>query len=141
MIMFTGFMASALVLVQALPDASGEAGSRDGVPGESQPAITELAQLPLAQSTAARCGIAFAAVQQWQAADDPRGASWPDMQAASAREFFVRAMAQIMDEHALEREDVSRLVQAEFERHQADKGDAIAAMMPGCLLALEAAKF
>lgn len=134
MIQTISLMASALVLAQAAPDTSGE----ESTPNSS--AITGFAQLPLEEATAARCGIAFAAVTQWQAADDPRGADWPNLEARGAREFFVQAMAQIMERHSLGREDVSRLVQREFEGHLADEGVGIAAMMPGCLLALDAAK-
>ncbi|MEE4152796.1 MAG: hypothetical protein V2I27_01415 [Erythrobacter sp.] len=136
MIQTISLMASALVLMQGAP----------GAPADQQgaaraPAITEFTQLPLEEATAARCGIAFAAIAQWQAADDPRGAPWPEMEGAGAREYFVQAMAQIMDKHSLGRDDVSRLVQREFQKHLADDGAAIAAMMPGCLLALDAAKF
>ena len=46
-------------------------------------------------------------------------------------------MARLIDSHGLEREDVSKLVEAEVARHMADNGDAVAAMMPACLALLE----
>ena len=46
-------------------------------------------------------------------------------------------MARLIDAQALEREDVRRLVAAEVERHKADDGAAVAAMMPACLALLE----
>lgn len=96
-----------------------------------------LADLPITASTAPRCGIAFAMVDGWQAAGDPRGAAWPNIAEAGGREFFVVAMARLIDSHGLEREDISRLVEAEVARHQADNGEAVAAMMPACLSLLE----
>lgn len=96
-----------------------------------------LADLPITSSTAPRCGIAFAVVEGWQSADDPRGEAWPDIASAGGREFFVVAMARLIDSHGLEREDVSKLVEAEVARHMADNGDAVAAMMPACLALLE----
>lgn len=104
-------------------------------PAPEKPAT--LADLPIEQSTAPRCGIAFALVEEWQAAGDPRGAEWPTLQGTGAREFFVVAMARLIDAQALEREDVRRIVAAEVERHKADDGAAVAAMMPACLALLE----
>lgn len=119
--------------------------SAQAIPGEPQtkaaPPIASFSDLPLAEATAARCGVAFAAVQQWQTTGDARGERWPAMNETSAREFFVRAMAQIMEKHALDRSAVSQLVQQEIEDHLADEGAGIAAMMPGCLLALEASGY
>ncbi len=95
------------------------------------------ADLPITASTAPRCGIAFAMVEGWQSAGDPRGAAWPDIAGTGGREFFVVAMARLIDSYGLEREDVGRLVSAEVAKHEADNGEAVAAMMPACLALLE----
>lgn len=96
-----------------------------------------LADVPITESTAPRCGIAFAMVDGWQNAGDPRGNPWPNIANAGGREFFVVAMARLIDSQGLEREDISRLVDFEVARHRADNGEAIAAMMPACLSLLE----
>lgn len=96
-----------------------------------------LSDLPVTQATAPRCGIAFASVEGWQASDDPRGMQWPDIASSGAKEFFVVAMARLIDAHGLTRDDVTRLVQAEIAAHDADGGAAIEAMMPACLALLE----
>jgi len=133
MVLLAAAAVHALALAQAAPGSQQLQADREG----GAP-ITSFAQLPLSEATAARCGIAFASVRQWQASGDPRGKSWPDMSETRAREFFVRSMAQIMEAHDLDRPAISQLVQEEVESHLADEGAAIEAMMPGCLLALEA---
>ncbi|MHA7820993.1 MAG: hypothetical protein ACX930_15205 [Erythrobacter sp.] len=93
--------------------------------------------LPVAEATAPRCGIAFASVEGWQEAGDPRGEEWPVIADLGAREFFVVAMARLIDMRGLTREDIMRLVEAEVAAHDADGGAAIVAMMPACLALLE----
>lgn len=95
------------------------------------------ADLLIEEATAPRCGVAFAIVQGWQEAGDARGGAWPDLKAAGAREFFLRAMVRLMDTHNLKRADVTRLVEAEHARHQSDDFADIAAMMPSCLALLQ----
>lgn len=108
---------------------------------QSAPAAADkpssFADLPIEQATAPRCGVAFAIVQGWQNSGDPRGAQWPTIEDMQGREFFVVAMARLIDRHGLEQEDVTRLVQAELSRHSADNGEAVNAMMPACLALLE----
>ncbi|ODT00167.1 MAG: hypothetical protein ABS49_06085 [Erythrobacter sp. SCN 62-14] len=110
------------------------------VPPEDAPApITDLAQLPITEATAPRCAIAFAIVSQWQQEGDPRGQGWPDMQTGGAREFFVQAMAALMDAQRLDRSALLGVVARESERLQADGDDRIGAMMPACLSIKQAA--
>ncbi|WP_298307716.1 hypothetical protein [uncultured Erythrobacter sp.] len=101
-------------------------------------APTSFADLPIEQTTAPRCGTAFAIVQGWQEAGDERGAAWPNMEEANAREFFLTAMVRLIDAYTLDRSDVTRLVEAEKARHQADNFVSVEAMMPACLALIEA---
>lgn len=103
------------------------------------PPVTDLAQLPVTEATAPRCAIAFAIVGQWQKAGEPRGAQWPDMTGSGAREFFVQAMAALMDARRLDREAVLALVAREAERLKGAGDAGIAAMMPACLSIKQAA--
>ena len=57
---------------------------------------------------------------------------------ARGREYFVRALAQLIDEAHLDRDGVVRLVQAEAARLQ-DSPDLLTGM-PACLASLEASK-
>lgn len=105
----------------------------------AEPAITSLEQLPIEQATAPRCGVAFAVVSRWQKSDDPRGNDYFDIEAAGGQEFFVRAMARLMEQRELSREAVMTLVGNEVESlDQADGDDRIAAMMPACLMMMNA---
>ncbi|MFN3990146.1 MAG: hypothetical protein ACK4IS_07795 [Erythrobacter sp.] len=97
------------------------------------PPVTDLAQLPVIEATGPRCALAFAIVGQWQKAGEARGAQWPDMQTGGAREFFVQAMAGLMEARSLDREALLAIVAREFERLQAAGDAGIAAMMPACL--------
>lgn len=98
---------------------------------------SSFADLPFEQSTAPRCGMAFAIVQGWQEAGDTRGAAWPSLAEKGAREFFVKAMVRLIDSYSLEQPDVMRLVEAEQTRLQAQEFAAVDAMMPSCLALLE----
>ena len=95
--------------------------------------LTDFAQLPATEVAAPRCAIAFGLVGQWQQAGEPRGKAWPDMAATGGREFFVQAMAQLMDSRRLDRAALIAMVARESERLQAAGDGTIAAMMPACL--------
>lgn len=99
--------------------------------------LSSFADLSIEEGTAPRCGVAFAIVQGWQKAGDTRGGAWPNMEEAGAREFFLGAMVRLIDTYGLERSDVTRLVQAETQRHQTDDFASVDAMMPGCLVLLQ----
>ena len=102
----------------------------------SAPAVAQDAvpkPLSLEQQTALRCSAAFAvgaALQQQGAAGD-----WPPL-ASRGREFFVRAMAQLMDDTGRTREQVGEAVAAQAKQ-LSDRG-ALDSAMPPCLLLLEA---
>ncbi len=103
------------------------------------PPVTDLAQLPIAEATGPRCAVAFAIVGQWQKAGEARGQKWPDMEAGGGREFFVQAMAGLMDARGLDRAALVQLVMRERAR-LLNAGDAeIAGMMPACLTIKQAA--
>ena len=81
-----------------------------------------------------RCSAAFALVANGQAAGDSEAKQWPPL-ATRGREFFVRALAQLMDETAMGREGIAAQAAAEARALQ-DKGE-VAKIMPSCLLMLE----
>lgn len=99
----------------------------------------DLSQIPITEATAPRCGIVFALVGEWQKADDQRGREWPDMVATGGLEFFVQAMAELMDRRGLDRAAVVQVVAREVERLKGEGDDRIAAMMPPCLQIKQAA--
>ncbi len=104
------------------------------------PALTSLAQLPIEESVGPRCAVAFAIVGRWQRAGDARGAEYPDMENEGGREFFVRSMATLMERHNLSREAASSLIGREAQTLASPQGaEQIEAMMPSCLLLLDAA--
>jgi hypothetical protein len=82
-----------------------------------------------------RCAAAFAVVAGNQAKGEASAQQWPTL-GTRGREFFVRAMAQLMDQTGLDREGISTLVSAEA-RAMAAKGE-VDQVMPACLTMLEA---
>lgn len=82
-----------------------------------------------------RCSAAFAIVSRRQANGDPAAQRWPAL-AVRGREFFVRSLAQLMDETGLDRDGIAWLAAAEAKTLQ-DSGEAYR-MMPSCLVMLEA---
>lgn len=99
----------------------------------------DLSQIPVTEATGPRCGIVFALVGEWQKAGDKRGRAWPDMVATGGLEFFVQAMAQLMDQRSLDRPAVVQVIAREVERLKGAGDDRIAAMMPACLQIKQAA--
>ena len=100
----------------------------------SEPVIA-LDQLPLETSTAPRCALAFAQVGRWQREGDARGDPYADVEQGGGLEFFVRAMAQLMDDAGLTRGELVMLVGREMEALAGPGAEArIAAMMPACTL-------
>ncbi|NCP14721.1 MAG: hypothetical protein GW858_11250 [Sphingomonadales bacterium] len=118
--MLTPFLAAALALQPAPAPASPE------------PA-------PLSQENRAllRCAAAFALVAQGQAAGDPAAKEWPDL-SSRGREFFVRALAQLMDATGADRAGIAALANAEAQALSANA--EVQKIMPTCLLMLEATK-
>lgn len=101
--------------------------------------IASLDQLPVEQATGPRCGLAFAIVAGWQKAGDPRGEPYADMESEGGREFFVRSIADLMDQTGMTREQVSSLIRTEAAMLGTPEGaERVEAMMPACLLLKEA---
>ena len=94
-------------------------------------------QLTADQQTLLHCSAMFAVVSGRQHAGDKAALAFPDV-TARGREYFVRALVELMDEAHLDRDTVARLVQAEAARLQ-DSPDMLAGM-PACLASLEASK-
>ncbi len=92
---------------------------------------------PLGQENRAllRCAVAFAMVSGGQASGDPQALKWPQL-GTRGREFFVRAMAQLMDATGRDRAAISALANAEAQALAAN--DEVARIMPTCLVMLEA---
>lgn len=82
-----------------------------------------------------RCAAAFAVVSNRQANGDPGAQKWPVL-GTRGREFFVRAMAQLMDTGGFDREVIAGLVSNEAKEMVA-KGE-VDQVMPTCLSMLEA---
>lgn len=103
---------------------------------QSAPGAAAPEPAPLSQENRAllRCAAAFALVAEGQAKGDAATTRWPPL-AARGREFFVRALAQLMDASALDRNAISALVSGEAQglraRGEVDK------VMPSCLIMLE----
>lgn len=81
-----------------------------------------------------RCSAAFALVSRRQANGDPVALRWPALE-VRGREFFVRSLAQLMDETGLDRDGIAWLAGAEAKALQ-DSGEADK-VMPSCLVMLE----
>jgi len=135
MILFAS-LAAALAL-QSAPD-SGSANAANA-PGSGEPSVTSFDQLPIEQAAAPRCAVVFALVSRWQKADDPRGEDYADIEQEGGREFFVQAMARLMEQRELSREALMTLVSNEVETLGQPGGEErVAAMMPACALMMDA---
>ena len=130
----TMILATALAIPLALQAAS----TAEAPSATKAAAIASFDDLPIEQTTAARCGIAFAVVDGLQEAGHPGASEVQTIADSGAREFFVQAMARMMEETGLDREAVKRIVDAEVQRHVADEGKSAIEMMPACLLLKDA---
>ncbi len=113
----------ALVLAVATPAVA--------QPGAESPRLND------EQKTLLHCSATFALVSGRQHAGDKAALAFPDI-TARGREYFVRALVQLMDEAGLDRDTVARLVQAEAARLQ-DSPDLLEGM-PACLASLDASR-
>lgn len=90
--------------------------------------------LSLEDRTLLRCSAAFAIVAHGQSNGDEGALAWPQL-GTRAREFFVRALAQLIDRTGLDRDGVAQLAKDEAiglqERGEVDQ------VMPACLVMLE----
>ena len=106
-------------------------------------AAQQLPELDLEQSMLLRCSAAFAIIASEQERAAPLAMAYPPL-AERGREFFVQAVATLMDELVLDRDAVMRLATGEVEAlslaaAQADDPAAyVDSIMQPCLLALDA---
>lgn len=132
-------IAHLLVAMLALQSAPAPDLAPAPVPGEAA-APFSLDSLPLEQAATARCALAFATVSRWQRIGDARGEAFANVEASGGREFFVRAMARLMDDAGLTREGIMALAASEVDANSTPAGgERIAAMMPACQLMKSAA--
>lgn len=87
------------------------------------------------QQALLRCSVAVALVSTRQEQGDAAALAFPPM-VEQGREFFVRAMAQLMDQLHLNREGVTALVVEEATRLAGEQGKEDA-VMPACLVMME----
>ena len=98
-------------------------------------AAQEAPQLGLEQKMLVRCSAAFALAANMQENGDRSLGEIPELR-ARGQEYFVRAMASLMDSEALGREAVAALLKVEVAALA--EGDTLARTMPACLASLEA---
>ena len=89
------------------------------------------------QRTLLHCSATFALVSGRQHAGDKQALAFPDV-SARGREYFVRALVQLMDEAGLDRAAVAGLVQAEAAKLQGSPD--LLEGMPACLASLDASR-
>lgn len=99
------------------------------------PTTPPAAQLSQENKALVRCSAAFALVSFGQENGNADVQKWPAID-PRGREFFVRALAQVMDDTGMERDAVAGIVQAEAQR-LLDEAQ-VDAVMPACLTMLEA---
>lgn len=91
-------------------------------------------KLTLEDKTLMRCSAAFAMVA-WQQDDKaPDGKKYPPLN-ERGREYFVRAMAEIMDDTGVDRAGITELLRAQMV--ELAKPGKLDEAMPPCLLSLE----
>lgn len=82
-----------------------------------------------------KCSAAFALVAHGQAQGQADMLGYK-VNAAQGREYFVQAMAQVMDDTGFSREDVTEQLTQEAQRLSAGDGKGIAEIMPACEVSL-----
>jgi hypothetical protein len=103
------------------------------------PAIAQQAkrapQLTDDQRTLLHCSATFALVATRQKAKDPQALAFPDV-TERGREYFVRAMVQLMDQAGLDEAAIRSLATAEASRLL--EPTTLYKQMPACLASLQA---
>jgi hypothetical protein len=92
-------------------------------------------QLTDDQRTLLHCSATFALVSGRQHARDPQALAFPDV-TERGREYFVRAMVQLMDQAGLDHDAIKSLVSQEAAGLQDPA--VLYKQMPACLASLEA---
>ncbi len=126
-----------LLLAVGLALASLPLAAQDAPGAAPATAEAALPTLTLEQRSSLRCGVAFGLIAKGQAEGDARAAAYPAME-PRGREFFVRTMAGLMDDHDLTREQANKLAFETTVTLMNEGLEAREAMMPNCLLLLEA---
>ena len=126
-----------LLLAASLALASLPLAAQDAPATGPAAAETALPTLTLEQRSSLRCGVAFGLIAKGQAEGDVRAVAYPAME-PRGREFFVRTMAGLMDDHDLTREQANKLAFETTMTLMNEGLEAREAMMPNCLLLLEA---
>ncbi|MXP26196.1 hypothetical protein GRI39_09125 [Altererythrobacter indicus] len=91
-------------------------------------------KLTLQDSTLMRCSAAFAMVSSQQDDNDADAKNYPPLN-ERGREYFVRAMAEVMDHTGLDRAGIVDLLRAQMV--ELAKPGKLDEAMPPCLLSLE----
>ena len=105
------------------------------VPASAQVAAPR--ELSLEHRMLLRCSAAFALVANRQETGDAEAGRYPPLKERGS-EYFVRASARVMDEAGLDRNAVGAALRAEAQALLQD--GMLAAVMPACLSALDAAR-
>ena len=100
-----------------------------GQPAQPNPQLTD------DQRTLLHCSATFALVSGRQHAQDPQALAFPDI-TQRGREYFVRAMVQLMDEAGLDHDKIAALVAQEAAGLQ--EPAVLYQQMPACLASLQA---
>ncbi|MEE4537022.1 MAG: hypothetical protein V2J51_00830 [Erythrobacter sp.] len=120
----------------ALVTVQDSAPTLPSAPAEVPPVTEAMRTLGPEARAALRCAAAVSLVAHGQSIGNEAANKWPPV-GESGREFFVRSMAQLMDQTGLDRAGISALAQAEAQR--LSDGGEVDAIMPACLLMLDAA--
>jgi hypothetical protein len=117
-----------------LPIALGLAAAPLAAQTEAEPAPP---QLSAEQTAALHCSVTFGLV----AGGQDRGEAWamkfPPME-PRGKEFFVRTMAQLMDDLSMTRDQVGAMALADLQDITANGTDEAEKAMPACLMLLDA---
>mgnify|MGYP001552059504 CR=1 FL=1 len=124
-------MNRALTVVALALAAAPAAAQQPPAANSSTPQLTD------EQRTLLHCSATFALVSGRQHAGDRAALAFPDI-SQRGREYFVRALVQLMDDAGLDRATIVKLVQAEAAR--LEKSPELLEGMPACLASLEASK-
>lgn len=108
-------------------------------PAPSPVVFTDLSQIPVEEAAAPRCGIVFAFVDGAQKVGDPRAKDWPKIEKTNGKEFFVRAMAKLMEDRNLTRDQISVIVSNEINRLAADDFVIVNQLKQPCMMMKKAA--
>lgn len=120
------FVAAAAVLPLSVPAAAQSAAA--ALPAASQ-------GLTLEHRMLLKCSAAFALVAHGQSQGQAEALGYT-VSAAEGREYFVQAMAQVMDDTGFSRDEVTEQLTQEAARLSANGGQGLADIMPACTVSL-----